>query len=164
MKRLLQRLGFFKKQSNEGSSDLGEASFLRVSQVGETLVCKWRIRDASKAMIARDFGSRLLIRIRDVTGDGSTSSKMIEASLEQSEVSIGLPSFAGRILVDIGYQFASDFITLEYQLLDLGPKLREVPKYIDWFTQESSQIHQEMYEMAMGGRPLGGSEMAQRPE
>jgi hypothetical protein len=75
-----------------------------------------------------------------------------------------LPSFAGRILVDIGYQFASDFITLEYQLLDLGPKMREVPKYIDWFTQESSQVHQEMYEMAMGGRLLGGSEMAQRPE
>ena len=159
MKWLLSKLGLFTKQSPQKNLETADASFLCVSHAQGTLICKWKLRDASKAMIARDFGSRLLIRIRDVSGDGSTSSKTIEASINQTETTIELPAAKGRVLVDLGYRLGPDFITLEYQFLDLGLKKAETPQYIDWFTQESSNIHEEMYELALGGKRLGGSEV-----
>ncbi len=159
MKWLLSKLGLFSKQSPPKSLETVDASFLSVSHAQGTLICKWKLRDASKAMITRDFGSRLLIRIRDVSGDGSTSSKTIEASINQTETTIELPAAKGRVLVDLGYRLGPDFITLEYQFLDLGLKKAETPQYIDWFTQESSNIHEEMYELALGGKRLGGSEV-----
>ena len=159
MKWLLSKLGLFAKQSPQKSLETADASFLSVSHAQGTLICKWKLRDASKAMIARDFGSRLLIRIRDVSGDGSTSSKMIEASINQTEATIELPAAKGRVLIDLGYRLGPDFITLEYQFLDLGLKTAQTPQYIDWFTQESSNIHAEMYELAIGGKRLGGSEV-----
>ena len=159
MKWLLSKLGLFTKQSPQKNLATADASFLCVSHAQGTLICKWKLRDASKAMIARDFGSRLLIRIRDVSGDGSTSSKMIEASINQTEATIELPAAKGRVLIDLGYRLGPDFITLEYQFLDLGLKTAQTPQYIDWFTQESSNIHAEMYELALGGQRLGGSEV-----
>ena len=159
MKWLLSKLGLIAKQSPQKSLKTADASFLSVSHAQGTLICKWKLRDASKAMIARDFGSRLLIRIRDVSGDGSTSSKMIEASINQTEATIELPAAKGRVLIDLGYRLGPDFITLEYQFLDLGLKTAQTPQYIDWFTQESSNIHAEMYELALGGQRLGGSEV-----
>ena len=158
MKWLLSKLRLFGEQSTQKSHKTSDTSFLSVTHAQGTIICKWKLRDASKAMIARDFGSSLLIRIRDVSGDGSTSSKMIEASINQTEATIELPAAKGRVLVDLGYRLGPDFITLEYQFLELGLKKAETPQYIDWFTQESSNIHEEMYELALGGQRLGGSE------
>jgi hypothetical protein len=40
----------------------------------------------------------------------------------------------------------------------LGERKLEVPKYADWFQRESSDIHQEMYELGRRGFSIGGSE------
>jgi hypothetical protein len=159
MKWLLSKLGFFGKESPKQNLETTDSSFLSVSNAQGIITCKWKLRDASKTMIARDFGSRLLIRIRDVSGDGSTSSKTTEVPINQTEATIELPAAKGRVLIDLGYRLGPDFITLEYQFLDLGLKKAEKPQYIDWFTQESSNIHEEMYELALGGQCLGGSEV-----
>ena len=94
-----------------------------------------------------------------MSGEGSTSSKMTEVPINLTETTVELPAAKGRVLVDLGYRLGADFITLEYQFLDLGFKKAEAPQYIDWFTQESSNIHQQMYELARGGQRLGGSEI-----
>ena len=159
MRWLLSKLGLFAKASPKKNPATTDDSFLSVSHAQGMITCKWKLRDASKIMIARDFGSRLLIRIRDVSGEGSTSSKMTEVPINQTETTVELPAAKGRVLVDLGYRLGADFITLEYQFLDLGFKKAEAPQYIDWFTQESSNIHQQMYELARGGQRLGGSEI-----
>ena len=87
--------------------------------------------------------------------------KIIELSLETTEFMVDLPVTNGRILVDLGYRFGVDFITLEYQLLDLGQIVDETPIHIDWFQGESNNIHEEMYNLAHGFNPLGGSEIIQ---
>ena len=51
-------------------------------------------------------------------------------------------------------------MTLEYQVLDLGLKTIPTTHDVNWFAKESEDIHEEMYKLATGGRPLGGSEMA----
>ena len=159
MRWLLSKLGLFAKASPQKDPATTDHSFLSVSHAQGMITCKWKLRDASKIMIARNFGSRLLIRIRDVSGEGSTSSKMTEVPINQTETTFELPAAKGRVLVDLGYRLGPDFITLEYQFLDLGLKKTETPQYIDWFTQESSNIHAEMYELALGGQRLGGSEV-----
>ena len=112
-------------------------------------------------MIDRDFDSKLFIRIRDISGDHSIASKTIEVRSSRTEASIGLPAAAGKILVDLGYRYDADFISLEYQILNFGEKVIHPPRYTDWFNQESPNIHREMYDLASRGRSLGGSEMGQ---
>ena len=111
-------------------------------------------------MIQRDFESALFIRVKDISGDHSISSKIIQVSLNQDTASINLPSKSGKVLIDLGYKSGIDFMTLEYQVLDLGPKTIPTTNDVNWFAKESDNIHEEMYKLATGGRPLGGSEMA----
>ena len=53
-------------------------------------------------------------------------------------------------------------MTLEYQVLDLGPKKVRTNYDVNWFAEESDNIHEEMYKLSTGGRPLGGSEMVHK--
>ena len=53
-------------------------------------------------------------------------------------------------------------MTLEYQVLDLGPKRVRTNYDVNWFAEESDNIHEEMYKLATGGRRLGGSEMVHK--
>ena len=68
---------------------------------------------------------------------------------------------AGKILVDLVFRYDDDFISIEYQILNFGEKVTHPARYTEWFTQESPNIHQEMYDLASTGRTLGGSEMGQ---
>ena len=161
MRWLLSKLGLSKKHSDFINQDSEDTSFFTVNRLDRSLRCQWKIRPATQRMIDQDFGSRLFLRIRDVSKHNSNSLKIIELSLETTELKIGLPVSNGRILVDLGYRFGVDFITLEYQLLDLGPIVDRAPKHIDWFQGESNNIHEEMYNLAHGFNPLGGSEISQ---
>ena len=162
MKWLLSMLGFPSQKPKTVKPDTEEFSFLRTKLISGALRCHWQIRQETTAMIDRDFGSRLFIRIRDISGDHSSSSKTIEVLSSQTETTIELPASTGRILIDLGYRYGDDFITLEYQVLNFGQKVIEMARYTDWFTKESPNIHQEMYELASAGRSLGGSEMGQK--
>ena len=151
------------KQKNEPDQRLAvDASFLRVTTDYDQLLCEWQIRDESILMIQRDFGSAVFIRVKDISGDHSMSSKIIQVSLKQTRASIELPSRSGKILVDLGYHYGLNFMTLEYQVLDFGPKIISPAHDADWFTKESPNIHEEMYKLATRGRSLGGSEMIQQ--
>ena len=67
---------------------------------------------------------------------------------------------AARCCLSFGYRtVGGDFITLEYSFLDLGPKRIMQPELANWFSKESENIHQEMYDLATKGRALGGSEV-----
>ena len=150
MKWLLSLLGLTNKKSTTTNSTSEDNSFLKIKQTPGALLCQWQLREETKAMIDRGFGSKLFIRIRDISGDQSIASKTID-----------LPAAAGKILVDLGYRYDDDFISLEYQILNFGEKILPKPRYTDWFTQESPNIHQEMYDLASKGRSLGGSETGQ---
>lgn len=111
-------------------------------------------------MIQRDFESALFIRMKDISGDHSISSKIIQVSLNQGTAKVNLPFKSGKVLIDLGYKSGLDFMTLEYQVIDLGPKTIQTTYDVNWFAKESEDIHEEMYKLATGGRRLGGSEMA----
>ena len=66
----------------------------------------------------------------------------------------------GQILLELGYRtLGGDFITLEYSFIDLGPKTHVQPQLANWFSNESDNIHQEMYDLSTKVRALGGSEV-----
>ena len=101
-----------------------------------------------------------MIRIRDASGDGTVASKLVELSLKATQVQIEPPSASGQMLLELGYRtVGGDFITLEYSFIDLGPKKIERTELTNWFSNESDNIHQEMYDLATKGKALGGSEV-----
>ena len=123
MKWLLSLLGLTNKKSTTTNSTSEDNSFLKIKQTPGALHCQWQLREETKAMIDRGFGSKLFIRIRDISGDQSIASKTIEVRSSQTEASIDLPAAAGKILVDLGYRYDDDFISLEYQILNFGEKI-----------------------------------------
>ena len=101
-----------------------------------------------------------MIRIRDASGDGTAASKLVELSLKATQAQIEAPSASGQMLLELGYRtVGGDFITLEYSFVDLGPKKIVQPELTNWFSNESDNIHQDMYDLATKGRTLGGSEL-----
>ena len=101
-----------------------------------------------------------MIRIRDASGDGTVASKLVEIASNATQAQIDIPSASGQMLLELGYRtVGGDFITLEYLFLDLGPKRIMQPELANWFSKESKNIHQEMYDLATKGRALGGSEV-----
>ena len=101
-----------------------------------------------------------MIRIRDASGDGTVASKLVELSLKATQAQIEAPSASGQMLLELGYcTVGGDFITLEYSFIDLGPKKVVQPELTNWFSNESGNIHQDMYELATRGKDLGGSEV-----
>ena len=101
-----------------------------------------------------------MIRIRDASGDGTVASKLVELSLKATQAQIEAPSASGQMLLELGYRtVGGDFITLEYSFIDLGPKRIVQPELTNWFSNESDNIHQDMFDLATKGRTLGGSEL-----
>ena len=101
-----------------------------------------------------------MIRIRDASGDGTVASTLVELSLKATQTHIEALSASGQMLLELGYRtVGGDFITLEYSFIDLGPKKIVRPDLTNWFSNESDNIHQEMYDLATKGRTLGGSEL-----
>ena len=158
MKWLLARLG----RSNEKlpiSSQLEDEAFFNTIVTLGSVHCNWKIRDETKKLVDQYFSSTLFIRLRDISGDGTTASKVLETTTNQTEARIELPVSNGLLMLELGYKTqGGEFITLEYQSLDFGIKKFQYLRYIDWFEQESSNIHQEMYERATVCYSLGGSE------
>ena len=161
MKNLFSLFSQLFKKNQDHDTNREDVSYLKIIQQPGFLCCNWKIRDETRAMIDREFGSRLYIRLREASGDGSNSCKTVEFSSNTTSIDIELPSLTGKILIDLAYKFNTDFITLEYQLFNFGPKKIERPKSIDWFTTESPNIHQEMFELASNSKLAGGSDACQ---
>ena len=84
----------------------------------------------------------------------------MELSLKATQAQIEAPSASGQMLLELGYRtVGGDFITIEYSFIDLGPKKIVQPELTNWFSNESDNIHQDMYDLATKGRTLGGSEV-----
>ena len=159
MKWLLSKLGLLKQDKN--TRDLNEdLSFFKTSVHSNAIACQWLLRKQTQLLLRQSKGSVLMIRIRDVSGDSTVASKLLELSLQATQARIELPSTSGQMLLELGYRtVGGDFITLEYSFIDLGPKRIEQPELANWFSNESDNIHQEMYDLATKGKALGGSEV-----
>ena len=159
MKWLLSKLGLLKQHKN--TPDLKEdLSFFKTLVHSNTIACQWILRKQTQLLLRQSNGSVLMIRIRDASGDGTVASKLVELSLKATQAQIELPSASGQMLLELGYRtVGGDFITLEYSFVDLGPKRIEQPELANWFSNESDNIHQEMYDLATKGKALGGSEV-----
>ena len=121
--------------------------------------CNWTIRKSSKKLIDENFNSALYLRIRDISGDGTNASAILETTTNTNHAEIHLPTTQGKILLELGYKtYKGDFITLEYKIVNLGEKKIKEIRYIDWFDIEPDNIHQQMYEIATKGVAAGGSE------
>ena len=158
MKWLLSKLGLLKQHKK--TQDLNEdLSFFKTSLQANAIECQWLLRKHTQLLLSQSKGSALMIRIRDASGDGTVASKLVELSLKATQAQIELPSASGQMLLELGYRtVGGDFITLEYSFIDLGIKIIEQPELANWFSNESDNIHQEMYDLATKGRALGGSE------
>ena len=159
MKWLLSKLGLLKQDKN--SQDLNEdLSFFKTSVHSNAIACQWLLRKQTQLLLRQSKGSALMIRIRDVSGDGTVASKLVELGLNATKAQVDLPSASGQMLLELGYRtVGGDFITLEYSFIDLGPKKIEQPELVNWFSKESDNIHKEMYDLATKGKALGGSEV-----
>ena len=159
MKWLLSKLGLIKQDKNTQylKEDL---SFFKTSLQANAIACQWLLRKQTRLLLRQSKGSALMIRIRDASGDGTVASKLVELGLEATQAQIEAPSVSGQMLLELGYRtVGGDFITLEYSFIDLGPKKIEWPELANWFSNESDNIHQEMYDLATNGKALGGSEV-----
>ena len=159
MKWLLSKLGLLKQDKN--TQDLkADLSFFKTSLQANAIACQWLLRKQTRLLLRQSKGAALMIRIRDASGDGTVASKLVELSLNAKQALIEPPSASGKMLLELGYRaVGGDFITLEYSFMDLGPKKVVQPDLINWFSTESDNIHQEMYDFATKGRTLGGSEV-----
>ena len=100
MRWLRSILRISSKSAKPNQRNNSDGSFFAVSVYSDQLICTWKIRDESKAMIQRDFDSALFIRIKDISGDQSISSKVIQVSLNQDTTNINLPSRSGKFLIE----------------------------------------------------------------
>ena len=159
MKWLLSKLGLLKqpKKAQDLQDDL---SFFKTSLQANAIACQWLLRKQTQFLLSQSKGAALMIRIRDASGDGTVASKLVELSLKATQAQIEAPSASGQMLLELGYRtVGGDFITLEYSFIDLGPKKVLQPELTNWFSNESDNIHQDMYNLATKGKDLGGSEV-----
>ena len=161
MRWLLSKLGLFKKEKiSDGLKE--ELSFFQASAELNAIHCQWSLRRQTKEQIRQNPAITLMIRIRDASGDGTIATKSLEIRRDATEAQIDIPNQNGQMLLELGYKIPEgDFITLEYQFIDFGPKANVAPEPGNWFSNESDDIHQEMYVLATRERPLGGSELIQ---
>ena len=89
----------------------------------DTVQCNWTIKKSSKRLIDENFNSALFLRIRDISGDGTNASVILETTTSTNHAEIHLPTTQGKILLELGYKaYKGDFITLEYKIFNLGEK------------------------------------------
>lgn len=159
MKWLLLKLGLLKQEKK--SQDLKEdLSFFKTSVRSNAIACQWGLRKQTQVLLSQSKGAALMVRIRDASGDGTVATKLVELGLNATQAKIDIPFASGQMLLELGYRtVGGDFITLEYSFIDLGPKKYLKPELTDWFSKESDNIHQEMYDLATKGKALGGSEL-----
>ena len=159
MKWLLSKLGLL-KQDKKTQNLKEDFSFFKTSAHNNAIACQWLLRKQTQLFLRQSKGSALMIRMRDASGDGTVASKLVELSLKATQAQIEAPSATGQMLLELGYRtVGGDFITLEYSFVDLGSKKIVQPELANWFSKESENIHQEMYDLATKGRSLGGSEL-----
>ena len=125
----------------------------------DSVVCSWSIDTDTIDYVDECLNSTMILRAGDKHGNASIF-KAVEVSTSTRSVRIDLPSVTGMIDVQLGfYNAAGDFAVLETAVVDFGLKIIEPPTEENWFTNESKNIHQEMYERAMRNSTLmGGSE------
>ena len=163
MQWLLRKLGLAKVSKSE---DLTNKSWFSCTLLQECISCKWILKEEVINVVVDEANSRLTLRIKDVTLPNGNSEHIstvlaIEASVYKNEATIMLPTSGGMLLVELGYKDRKGvFISLEYKLLDLGPRILIVPAQQDWFSSSKvdNSIHQKMYEFATRYQVAGGSE------
>ena len=125
----------------------------------DSVVCSWSIDTDTIDYVDEYHNSVMFLRAGDRHGNASIF-KAVEVSTSTRSGRIDLPSVTGIIDVQLGfYNAAGDFAVLETAVVEFGLKIIEPPVEVDWFTNESKNIHQEMYKRAMRNSTLmGGSE------
>ena len=124
-----------------------------------SIECSWSIDKDTINYLDENYSSKMILRALDRHG-GSSIYKAVEVSTSSRSARIDLPPVTGTIDVELGFYVASgEFSILEASEIDFGFKIIEHPKEVNWFTNESENIHQEMYEKAIKNSMLmNGSE------
>ena len=134
-------------------------AFFGTVKDNHSIECSWSIDKDTIDYLDKHYSSKIILRAFDRHG-GSSIFKAVEVSTSSRSARIDLPPITGKIDVELGFYVASgEFSLLEASEVDFGLKIIEWPKEVNWFTNESQNIHQEMYERAMHNSTLmGGSE------
>ena len=162
MRWLLKRLGLIQNGASKVSH---ENSWLTCNLHPGCISCKRKLRSECLKVIKDEANSRLKLRIRNVPSSSNanpiSTCLAVETSAYSNEAIVVLPAISGTLLVELGYVNNENiFITLEYQMIDLGPRVLIQASQQDWFSldQGEKSIHQKMYELATKHSGQGGSE------
>ena len=136
-----------------------DSTFFDAIKYNNSIECSWSLDKDTIDYLDEHYDSKMTLRAFDGHG-GSSVFKAIEVSTSSQSARIDLPPITGKIDVELGfYVAAGEFSILETSEIDFGLKIIEWPKEANWFTNESENIHQQMYERAMRNSALmGGSE------
>ena len=134
-------------------------AFFGAIKDNHSIECSWSIDKDTIDYLNKHYSSKMILRAFDRHG-GSSIFKAVEVSTSSRSARIDLPPITGKIDVELGFYVASGgFSILESSEVDFGLKIIEQPKEVNWFTNESENIHQEMYEEAIKNSTLmNGSE------
>ncbi len=123
----------------------------------DSIVCSWSIDTDTIDYLNKHHDSRIILRASDRHANANIF-KAIEVSTSKRSACIDLPSVTGMIDMQLGfYNAAGDFSVLESSVVDFGLKIIEPANEEDWFSIESKNIHQEMYERAIRYSTLMGA-------
>lgn len=134
-------------------------SFFGAVKDDHSIKCSWSVDKDTIDYLDKHYSSKMILRAFDRHG-GSSIFKAVEVSTSSRSARIDLPPITGKIDVELGFYIATGgFSILEASEVDFGLKIIEWPKEVNWFTNESENIHQEMYERAIHNSTLmGGSD------
>ena len=132
-------------------------AFFGATRDNHSIECSWSIDKDTIDYLDKHYSSKMTLRAFDRHG-GSSIFKAVEISTSSRSARIDLPPITGKIDVELGFYVASGgFSILESSEVDFGLKIIEWTKEVNWFTNESENIHQEMYERSMQNTTLMGS-------
>ena len=162
MRKLLRLLGIIK---NEQDEVLASRSWLSCSILPGCISCRWLLKTEALNLVKKVADSQLILRVRDVRSNSDsdviTAIIATEINVYKNEATISLPTNSGMLLAELGFKDRDGiFIVLEYQTIDLGPRILIQPVQQDWFSIEDrdTSIHQKMYELSTKYSRVGGSE------
>lgn len=126
--------------------------------------CSWVISRHNRELISKLYQSMVYLRLRELSSrfdDYAVSASIeVETSVHNNEAVINLPTASGLLVLELGCKDVDGtFMLLDELLVDLGFKILIPAPNDNWFSRESPDIHQKMYERSAKYSVLGGSEL-----
>jgi len=162
MKWLFERFGIAFDPQRQTHFDA--KSSLKFDLYPGKISCSWAISRHNRDLISKLYQSMVYLRLRELSSrfdDYVVSAAIeVETSVYNNEVVINLPTSSGLLVLELGCKDVNgSFMLLDELLVDLGFKILMPAPNDNWFTKESPDIHQKMYERSAKYLFNGGSEL-----